>query len=433
MGIIFDTSKKKEIALYKRVAEYANSVPGFQDELTQSYEETLKKYGLSEAIGVNKDSFDEFTRAKIAWRDSIKEICEPSNTKMKKWRERQVSRCKMLLPDRGEGNVHFPIVYELSSGCSVGCEFCGVGARGLQSIYRYNDENAALFKGVLNISKEIMGESVTQAGLYFATEPLDNPDYEKFQKLFTEINGKIPQITTAVALRNIERTKKILSAIDENSGVAYRFSVRSLGDFYSIMEKFTAEELLFVEVLPQFKEAPGNMFVKSGRNQENDGIETTISCISGFIVNLCDKIVKLTTPVIASKEFPEGMAILFEGKFNTIDEYEMLLKKAIAEKMKTILEPDERLKIYSWFDFAQVNGKRGIISKNGVGILAETDENGVLYEYIYDALKEGLYTRREIGEMVAEKIGLVSPISLFSVINKLWNMGIIYDSSLYGE
>lgn len=431
MGFNIDNTKKREIALYKRVAEYASMVSGFKEELKADYDNTLKKYGLEEAIGISREAFDEFMNAKVEWRDGLKEKCSPDNSKMKKWRDRQFGRCKMSFPDRAEGNVHIPVVYELSSGCSVGCDFCGVGAKGLQAVYRYNDENAGFFRQILEVSNSIIGEAAKYAGVYFATEPLDNPDIEKFHKMFVNMNGQTPQITTAVPVRDIERTRKLIATLDENSNMFFRFSVRSLDEFNKIMESFTPEELLYVELLPQYSEAPANNFVKAGRSRNEEGIETSISCISGFLVNMCEKTIKLTTPVLPSDEFPEGMAIILNEKFATIEEYEAILKKAISEKMKTILEPDDKLSIYSWFNYSEIDDKVGIISKNGVGILVNSDESAIIYKHIYDALKEGIYTRKELGKIVADKMNILDTTSIFSIINKMWNMGFIEDKSLW--
>ena len=433
MGVTFDFSKKKEIAIYKRIAEYTAAVPGFADELREDKNATLKKYGIINAELADKKAYDGFIKAKINWRDEHKEACAPDNSRMKKWRERQKGRCVLSFPDAAAGNVHIPIMYELSSGCSVGCEFCGVGAKGLQSVFRYNDENAKFFKDVLEVGKRVIGEASKHAALYFATEPLDNPDYEKFKNIFVDSLGQTPQITTSVPLRDIDRTKSLLSELDENSNMFYRFSVRSLKDFYKIMESFTAEELLFVELIPQFSEAPGNMFVRSGRNMEDDGIESSISCITGFLINMCEKTVKLTTPVIASKEYPEGMAILLEEKFDTVEELEEILNKAISEKMKTILEPDDKLSLYPWFEYMNSDGKTGIKAKNGAELLVENSEVEVLYGHTVEALKSGNYTRKEIGGLVSGKMGYLNPINVYSLINKLWNMGVIYDDSIFGE
>lgn len=432
MSNAFDFSNKTGIANYKRIAEYSIMVPGFSEEFKSDRAAALKKYGLSDVTSEDKEAYDQFMNAKLSWRDNRREVCAPDNNRMRKWRERQKNRCMLSFPDMALGIVHIPVMYELSSGCSVGCKFCGVGAKGLQSVYRYNDENKQFFKDILNVSKNIIGKAAGYGALYFATEPLDNPDYEKFKDAFAEVNGEIPQVTTSVPLRDVKRTKKLIAEINEANDIVYRFSVRSLDEFYGIMENFTAEELIYTELLPQFSEAPGNRFVKSGRSMDDDGIETSISCISGFLVNMCEKSVKLTTPVIASKKFPEGMAILMYEKFETVSEYEDILKRAIAEKMKTVLDPDEKLKVYSNIEYTVSDGKVGLVSKNGAGTLVDQGEYDKIYECLYNALKEGNYTRKEIGQRVSDELNLNSPISIFSIINKFWNFGFIYDQSVFG-
>jgi hypothetical protein len=75
-----------------------------------------------------------FMSAKLAYRDELKKICEPAHPAMRKWHKRQTGRCMAVLGARTDALIHLPFTIELSDGCSVGCEFCGLAAGKLKSV-----------------------------------------------------------------------------------------------------------------------------------------------------------------------------------------------------------------------------------------------------------------------------------------------------------
>ena len=111
------------------------------------------------------------------------------------------NRCRMenqLI--RMHSNIYFyPAVFELSEGCRVQCPFCGLAAKPWSSDFRYTEENRTLWREVLQITRELLGNVIDVSPCYFATEPLDNPDYEDFLRDAREVTGGVPQTTTALA------------------------------------------------------------------------------------------------------------------------------------------------------------------------------------------------------------------------------------------
>ena len=74
-----------------------------------------------------------------------------------------------------------------------------------------------------------------------------------------------------------------------------------------IHDTFTAEELSLVELLPQFVDAPECHFTKAGRSFGKDGKQfvenedgATISCITGFVINIAEH---LTGEILIDKKF----------------------------------------------------------------------------------------------------------------------------------
>lgn len=231
----------------------------------------------------------------------------PDDPRFRDWNLRQQRRCERELGSRGKLMMHLPVAFELSSGCSVGCPFCALSAGRLKGIFRYTEENAALWRDVLTRVRATVGDAARRGICYYATEPLDNPDYELFLEDFHREFGCVPQTTTAVATRDTERTRRLLRWGQETCEHFDRISVLSEKDRDVLLAAFTPDELVFTDLLPQFDEAPGANFTKAGRNVgEGESPKGTIACVSGFVVNMWERSIRLVTPVPASDEHPTG-------------------------------------------------------------------------------------------------------------------------------
>lgn len=384
--------------------------------------------------GTVAEKYADFVNKKLDGREQMKLDCAPTNESMNKWRERQIGRCNMELGARVVGLIQSAFTLEMADGCSVGCEFCGLNAGRLKSVYKYTDENSKLFRDVLNYMKETLGElAAGQATMYFASEPLDNPDYGKFLADFIDIYGKIPQITTAAAMRHKDMLHKLLTQLNENGGTIYRFSVLSLDMFKQIVEEFTPEELTLVELLPQFEGAPNNHFAKVGREADKvEEYDNTISCLSGFVVNMARKEVRLTTPTGASPEHPTGEIILYKGNFTDIESFEEVITHCIKTYMSNILGPKERVRLREGIRLEYKDGKRVITSGKGLDyeLAVSASDNVDICGILFNILSNGYNTRREIAKKVHEGVnGVIRPEMLFHIINKFWKMGILETES----
>lgn len=90
------------------------------------------------------------------------------------------------------------------------CWFCGVGAEKLTGWSHYIPENAKLWQDTLDVCRDVIGDTVCNGFCYWASDPLDNPDYPKFIEDFRNTYGRYPQTTTAIPLRNEEITRQAL-------------------------------------------------------------------------------------------------------------------------------------------------------------------------------------------------------------------------------
>ena len=447
-----------KLAHAKRVVDITSLIPGSGEEYLKDKQAFLDKYGIDlttedvdfliapsdpkEKLAIISDPkrvlqmpesffrYRQFIGNKIAFRNlMIEKLCVPENAKMKKWRQRQIKRCNGALGGLNEAFVHTVITYELATGCSVGCPFCGLDAGPLQKLFRYTPENTKLFRDVLKVCHEVLGDAAGQGMMYFATEPLDNPDYEKFENDFYEEFRCVPQITTAVPDRDIERTRRLVAELSNGRGFIHRFTIRSARMAEEILDKFTPEELVMVELLPQFPEAPAFVpYVKVGRETEDtdtpiaDGDPGTICCVDGFCVNFADKRFKLVSPERVSEVYPKG---IYESEWIGFDDADDLKEKLTAyidNELEQDIPKDRPLKMYDHLSVGKYKGKDAIISKYG-----EIIPMGEPYMIkVAELLTEGAKTREEIVKFITSE-GNVPAENVFWYLNRLWDGGCIVE------
>lgn len=352
-------SSSQQWPLVKRLFELWNGDPSFRRTVEQDFDSIVARYPLcpdSLALArqlwkdnsfteqhYNRKSFPqlhEFMKHQqelMTLRSRIRNNCSPLPSRFNTWRQCQINRCDWQLgPAKNETIIHMPLCFELSHGCSVGCRFCGLSAPKLNGVFSHTPENSRLWQEILVVCRDILGYSASCASLYWATEPFDNPDYERFCIDFHSILGAFPQTTTALALTDINRTKNLLQLSEKNGCELNRFSVHSVDDLISLYNNFTAEELARVELVLQSK---GSLQKKVGSGRmlhtRDESVEkTTISCATGFLVNLAEKSVRLISPWPADENHPTGYKTYDQGIFSNAGDFASLLQEMIATTMQ---------------------------------------------------------------------------------------------------
>lgn len=356
----FSDGDVNRIAITKRICELIASDSEIRDKfdnkavLKSEIENLLLAYGFgdtaleAEVLSMMYDARDDvnnlrdqlnlewanFNKLRLKFRDDLKEKVDDSiaDPVIRKWRHRiQLQNTANIHPSFSENNMYPFFAIELSDGCSVGCPFCGIGALGLKGHYLATEENKDEFVGLLKTLQVEFGEDVGVAGfLYWATDPLDNPHYEKFEKLYEDTTGFIPQMTTAIANKNIERVKNIVANDSPSRVVAHRFSVLSRGALKKIFRSFSPLDLLHVEIIPQMR---GSLLQKAnaGKNFDINGsiqdTPDTIACVSGLLINMVSRELKLVSPCAATAEYPLGYIIHKGYTFETL----VQLREAISD------------------------------------------------------------------------------------------------------
>lgn len=370
-----------------------------------------------------------FIHEKVEHRRRQRAVTVPGDPRLRAWRERMINRCiGELGQDRADQIVHAPAAIELSKGCTVGCWFCGVAAPKFDSTLKYTEENARLWRECLGVLAEVYGISARSAFLYWATDPLDNPDYEHFLTDFYDVFGTCPQTTTAQGQKDIERTRRVLQLAHSLNSPVDRFSIIALNSLYRIHEGFTPEELLRVECVPQNKESATAGLVrksnagrarkfaaKRGNELVSQEQSSTIACVSGFLFNMVERSVKLITPCNASERWPLGYWVIAQGTFDTADELRTLMRSMIDESVRDSLGVLDTVRLRRDVKIVAAPERLRVVSM-GLGLAFDDQPQAA---GLAELLAAGTYTVEQVALRRRETAG-VPPAQTLAVLDRLF-------------
>ena len=445
-----DADRLRTVAAFKRLDDLWRLDAGFRSSYSRDPEKTLADTGLGiepEAfrLHVNPDEAEkllcdvrEGRRGEDALPESLllyhralwerkqrhKQMREvylvPDEPRLRTWRARQDRRLRLQLGRRAtDSMIEPPLAFELSDGCSVGCPFCGIAAKGLRGIFRYTEENAAVWRETLKRMHALIGDAAGYGICYYASEPLDNPDYEKFLDDWYAEFGIAPLTTTAAWARDLERTRALLRLNDEKGHYFYRLSVLSPEMRDTLLAAFTPEELLRAILLPQFREAPGNVFTKAGRNRDEnakDAVGSTISCVNGFVVNMQEKTVRLETPFVSDCDHPTGEWFLEKCSFTTAADLEAQIRRMIARYMPENLDLKRICGASCDFRLEEKDGRVEVSARGGSLILLQDPVEQAALDTLRDALHERRYTGRELLDLLPGGTDVMTGFLLLSML-----------------
>lgn len=363
-----------------------------------------------------------------------------SGTRYQKWLVRQEKRMRLEFgePPQPFMALH-PFAIELADGCSVGCWFCGVSAEKLAGLFPYTQENAALFRGALTALRDIFGRFAQGGGLYAATEPFDNPDYAKFMQDCYEILGKMPQTTTAIAHKNIDKTRDYLAFADAEKCVNNRFSVLSLPLLHRLHAAFTPEELLHVSLVVRSATTLMQTIVNAGntvgkkkqtrsrsgqRVDINEEEQTTIACVSGFMINMVKRSIQLISPCRTSERWPKGYRIYDEVRFDDADDFRSQLMRMMERNMPECPAENQRARFHPGVEYARLPMGFRVTSP----YYRSTVEKPFHMGWLGDLVHEGRYTANELVRICIEK-GL-SETEARDALQCLFDAGLLDDEPI---
>ena len=354
---------KARLGTVKRLLELARALPDFEESLESNLQGWNLDLSAVEAKAILEGNspllvdFQEREKEKTRHRLSLRQECVPLHPGLQAWRSRQEARCLSELGGhRHQVILHYPAAFELTSGCSVGCWFCGFAAPPLTGKFGATDSNLALWREVLVALRERVGPGARRAFGYWATDPLDHPDYEVFCRQFYDVLGGWPRTTTALGARDVERTRALLSESRERGCRTDRLSVLSKGDLKRLYQAFQPDELLDVELIIHLT---GSHLLRSTSGRARARVEQgkrvardfpsaaeeagTIACVSGFLVEMPRRRVRLISPCRATDERPLGYRVVAEASFQSGEEFGQALEELTSPDKLEIAPADDRI------------------------------------------------------------------------------------------
>lgn len=349
------------------------------------------------------------------------------------WRNKNIDRTSFELGASANGIVHAPISFELSDGCSVGCPFCGISATKFRGHFSLENGGEKHWSEILINVKSLLGDGVKTGFCYWATEPLDNPEYLNIIKIFHEIIGVYPQTTTAIPLRNVELTKGILKFWNQDKSIPNRFSILTKSILRKVHETFNADELLGVELILQNKESLYMQKALAGRIFKDEVLSEktmkiynsntaknnsyTIACVTGFLINLVTKNIKLISPTTPTKKWPNGFIIFDESKYEKPNDVLEIMNKMINKFMNKSPQPEMKLRFADNFSFEEINKNLYIKSPN-------LEVRYLNVSKLFELIKTEKYNSMDIFSLLTKNGGM-DPLRVVTVIQDLWDHGLL--------
>lgn len=274
------------------------------------------------------------------------------------WRRRRIRAVQSELGSYGYSIDHPVLAMEVALGCSVGCPFCAFDAGKLQKVLDWEDpESRELFRGVSRSLYQMLGLSTGHALLYWRTEPHDNPHYINFMRDFGEITGST--VCTATARSNEDWVRGLISHYRQGPVPWPRISVLSRGMMYRLYRQFTPDEFRDVTMLMQQKDSEeyrvkvpggrekmlaklddyGDLRDKDIEAEEKAGDtfvpQGSIACVSGFLINLIERTVKLISPCYTTREYTQGYRTYAKFTFEDAEDFDRKLRRMFEQNMIT--------------------------------------------------------------------------------------------------
>jgi radical SAM family RiPP maturation amino acid epimerase len=381
--------------------------------------------------------FRALKNAERAYQDELRERATPAARRWQGWRSRQIARMSsQFAPGLRQVLLHPPFACELSRGCSVGCWFCGVGALKLGDHFNYTSDNAALWTKLLHVMRKFTGEaSGGQGFLYWATDPLDNPDYEKFAADFRKVFARYPDLTTSQPVKHLDRVRRLIELSDIHDDFYIRFSVLTLRHLYALHAEFSAEELANVSLIPRNKGslapiAPVGAARKPRPSQDHaeTGQDQTIACVSGFLLNMVERSIQLVTPCPASERWPLGYIVYERTSFEDETDLERTIERMITTHMPDDTPADRPLRFRSDLNYAPA--RDGFLLASPHATLAFRDNP--LFEELGVVISQGTMGLNDVARHFLEEFSIDEAISR-NWIKLLFDNGVLDEEPLYLE
>lgn len=417
-----------------------------------SFFSNMAGHGINEMPNDIPISFDDYPILKLWARYSLtrnrigrgvngQAIEMPKNRKFNEWRNRRILSARSELGFFGYTIDHPILAFELGDGCSVGCWFCAFATQKLKKNFDY-PENREFFRSVVKHCVDIFGKRAAgMALLYYGTEPHDNPHYIDFIKDHAEITGS-PSCTSTAIIHDVKWIRELIAYYRQYALPWPRLSVLSKGMLHKIHDLYTPHELRDVTLLMQMMEnerpkvSGGRIFDehKGLRGRAPDKYledivpQGSISCVSGFLINMVNQSIKLVSPCYTSSQWPYGYRVFDEDKFQGTGDFRDVVEKMIERNMSGSPLLHIPLKFRDDLLFKATEQGFDLISPNQVHHFKGKD----VYGPIGGMIAQGDMTCSEIYDNAEDEHGINLMIAM-AVIKTLFDNGFLNELCVYNS
>jgi len=285
------------------------------------------------------------------------------------------------------------------------CWFCSLAAPRLSGVFTYTRANSRLWAEVLGVVGEVLGPAGGAGICYYGTEPMDNPDYEKFCLDFYRRFGFFPQTTTAAPLRDPDRTRALNRLAYEKGCMVNRFSVLSLSMLRRIHATFSPEDLVTVYLYLMYDLHICGMSRAGRARQKAEGdcklagrltAEYSPACLSGFMFNMVDRSVRLIAPCPPSDRWPQGQRVFDAATFSSARDLKSIMLGMIDKHMPLRIPSSDPVRFRDDLEYKPVPDGFEV----GTRYMTRTFRGGRPMSLLGEMVREGSRTAAQIAAVL---------------------------------
>ena len=362
------------------------------------------------------------------------------------WRSRRVSAVRNELGAFGWTLDHPCHAVEMAVGCSVGCGFCAFDAGRLQTVFDLTRrENRELVRGVAEGMRNVLGWPAGHGMLYWSTEPHDNPHYVKLLEFWQQLTGAM--LCTATARAGVDWVRELIDYYSTGPVHWPRISVLSRGMMRRLHKAFSPLEMRDATLLMQQKDAeffrgkvPGGrermlrQLIEADdlRNVDFENLpegfdppQGSIACISGTLVNMVNRTVKLISPCYTTMEYRYGYRVFDETTFDGPDGFEVALRRMIGRSM--VMQPYPEMPL-RWRD-----DLKAVPQPDGFTLLSPTTRRdfrrGELHLRTAELIGRGDRTYQQVFDALSDN-PRIGPMAAMSMLDVLFGNGYLCELAI---
>ena len=319
----------------------------------------------------------------------------------------------------------------------------------------------------------VLGWPAGHGMLYWSTEPHDNPHYVKLLGLWEESTGAM--LCTATARAGVDWVRELIDYYSTGPVPWPRISVLSRGMLRRLHAAFSPMELRDTQMLMQQKDVEAHRTVEVSRTEEvpgegerikvrarwrgaghkvpggrekmlqqlvgaddlrnvdfenrPEGFEPpqgSIACISGTLVNMVNRTVKLISPCYTTMQYPYGYRVFDEATFDDGPEgFEAALKRIIGRSMVVRPYPEMPMR---WRDDLKVAPH-----PDGVTLLSPTTRRdfrrGELHVRTAELIGRGDLTYEQVFDALSDN-PRIGPMVALSMLDALFRKGLLCELAI---